>query len=402
VASTTFAACAERPAPREEGLSPSPSAPAASVTASPTSSPAVESPETAEELIDRFQSQGYPRLHGILVSQVGRYEEITYDMWIDAPRLWVNVVGSLLGPWISDGETTNISEPHGHIGALLLTDPFNVLVITCDDTRVIGHDRHLGRSSTMVRCRRKDADSDRTVWLDDATGLVLAGESSTGGGWGFTELEIDPVFPEGIFDLHPEPNELWFEVPTGPSLGPADDAIDRAIAVFDTYPPLRGSIVTSPRGEDDVGERFDLYVQGGDLRVDVVIPGTTYPWVGTTDEQPPYPYTVTMGLDPGFILGQCRAPEVLAHEEVLGRAATAISCPDYGVTGLDGESIYSVRVLWVDDGTGMILRGYYEESWGEHVGWFGFTELELDPQLPPETFEVTPVLVPYANAPGPD
>jgi hypothetical protein len=351
-----------------------------------------------DEALARFQ--GYPRFHGTLAYQESGYDELVYEMWIDVPGTWVNIVGAPMWPWISDGETTNISEPHMHIGVMFLTDPTG---LRCGEMRVIGHEEVVGRPSTVVGCRSLDGREEGKVWLDDATGLVLAGQDDGGrGGWTFTELEIDPVFPEGIFDLHPEPGELWFDVPSGPSLGPADEAIDGAVAAFERVPDLRGTFLSHTALEDHPSDRFDVYVRGPDLRVDVVIPGTTYPWVGTTAEQAPYPYSVAMGLDPGPALDQCRAPDVLAHEQVLGRSATAISCPDNGVTTLAGDPFYSVRVLWVDDGTGMILRGYYEESWGEHAGWFGFTELELDPEHAPMTFEVTPVLVPYANRPGPD
>jgi hypothetical protein len=378
VVGIVLAACDDPPttsAPASTRSSPS-TVPAGSPPPSTTPSPTVEAPRTAEEALARFQ--GYPPLHGTLAHQEGGYEEIVYEMWIDEPALWVNIVGATeFGPWVSDGQTSNIVEPHVHIGALLATDPREA-TLGCDHLRLIGSDEVLGRPVTGISCRSVWGDGTTTLWLDDETGMILAGESHGDEGsssWGFSELELDPAFPPGIFDLHPAPPMIWFEVPEA-SLGAedADDMVARAIAAFPAYPPLHGTLAVHDEFDDDT---FEVWIREPDLRIDVVIPGTSYPWVGETGDEPPDPYWRATQVDPRIALPQCVGPDLLAHEDVLGRPATAITCPVEGNDGL---------MLWLDDETGLIVRAYWER-FGE-AGWFGFTELEMEPAFPSDAFDV--------------
>lgn len=333
-------------------------------------------PESVDEALLGFE--GYPPLHGTLVVHTSTDGDIAFEIWIDEPALWVNVVGATeIGPWVSDGETTNISEPHMQSIALLLTDPRTAL-LDCADGRLIGGDEVLGRPVTGIACGRE---AERFVhWIDDETGVIIAGEGRDEDGassWEFTEFELDPTFPPGIFDLDPAPPTMWFDVPAGDGGAPGEDVLERAIASFGAYPAVHGTMVMHVSLEEDY--TFELWVHEPQVRVDVVMPGTSYPWVGQVGDDTPDPYGyAVLAVDPRYLSDACDEVAVVGSDEVLGRTSTILSCrrADPGTQA----------TVWTDDETGMILQEYWEDPWG--TGWFGFTDLELDPAFPSGVFDL--------------
>jgi hypothetical protein len=61
-------------------------------------------------------------------------------MWVREPefRVEVDLDGQPLGPWVSDGETTNILEPHVHAFAFTATDPRGPDLFFCDHMILAG------------------------------------------------------------------------------------------------------------------------------------------------------------------------------------------------------------------------------------------------------------------------
>lgn len=366
--------CAER-APSPSGEGGGSTAPTPPVAESPIASFAASPPDSVGEAVRRFE--GYPPLHGILVVHNLTEGDLTLEMWIDGPALWVNVVGATeIGPWVYDGETSNVLEPHVQSVALILTDPRTAL-LDCPGIRMIGGDEVLGRPVTGIECREDGA---RFVhWVDDATGMIIAGEGRDEdgpGSWEFTELELDPTFPPGIFDFDPAPPTLWFDVPTGDGATPGNQVLERAIASFASYPAFHGTALVHLSTDEDY--TFELWVREPQARVDVVIPGTSYPWVGEVGDDVPDPQRFALpAVDPRHLPDACTEVTVVGSEEVVGRTSTILSCRRADPA--------TRATVWLDDETGLIVREYWEDPWG--IGWFGFTELELAPAFPADVFE---------------
>jgi hypothetical protein len=179
---------------------------ASSAAASPTLSFSATKPATsAKEVISQALTSfgGYPPFWGTLV--VHSVEaDLTYRMWVREPefRVEVDLDGQPLGPWVSDGETTNILEPHIHAFAFTATDPRGPDLFFCDHLILAEIGQVAGRPATAVSCR---SDS-RTVtyWIDDEIGMIVGAKERSDEGlswWEFTRFELDPSFPPGVFEV---------------------------------------------------------------------------------------------------------------------------------------------------------------------------------------------------------
>ena len=179
----------------------SPSAPASS-TAVPS---ATRPPTSAEDVVsEAFTSfTGYPPFRGtLLVHSVEG--DLTYRIWVREPefRVEVDIEGQPLGPWVSDGETTNILEPHIHAFAFTATDPRGPDLFFCDHLILAGTGQVAGRPATAVSCRTESQTV--TYWIDDETGMIVGGKERSDEGlswWEFTQFELDPSFPPGSFEV---------------------------------------------------------------------------------------------------------------------------------------------------------------------------------------------------------
>jgi hypothetical protein len=162
-------------------------------------------PSSAEEVIAQSLEsfRGYPAFRGTLVlhSVEG---DFTYRMWVREPRLRVDldIDGEPVGTWVSDGETTNIREPHVHAFAFTATDPRGPALFDCDHVSFAGVEQVAGRSVTGVSCR--SASETNTYWIDVETGMILAGEQRSPNPrswWEFTDFRLDPEIPPELFDV---------------------------------------------------------------------------------------------------------------------------------------------------------------------------------------------------------
>ena len=146
---------------------------------------------------------GYPPFWGTLV--VHSVEgDLTYRMWVREPefRVELDIDGQPLGPWVSDGETTNILEPHIHAFAFTATDPRGPDLFFCDHLILAGTGQVAGRPATAVSCRTESQTV--TYWIDDETGMIVGGKERSDEGlswWEFTQFELDPSFPPGVFEV---------------------------------------------------------------------------------------------------------------------------------------------------------------------------------------------------------
>jgi hypothetical protein len=124
-------------------------------------------------------------------------------MWVREPKLRIDAgfPGGEPDTWVTDGQTSNIEEPHVHVVALLSTDPREIFR-SCQHPRLIGVDHVVGRPVTGVSCRSQTLNEAGTYWVDDETGVVLRGEKHKGeeaSSWAFIEIEFNPEFPTGVF-----------------------------------------------------------------------------------------------------------------------------------------------------------------------------------------------------------
>jgi hypothetical protein len=128
-----LASCAVRDAGAPPAGSAASSSPAISGRAS-------SSQDLIEEVLTSFP--GFPPLRGTQVIHTDE-GDLTFRVWIREPAVRVEPVGGVLGPWIVDGRTSNISEPHLHIVTLLNADPREMLLL-CGHPSLAGTDERLG------------------------------------------------------------------------------------------------------------------------------------------------------------------------------------------------------------------------------------------------------------------
>jgi hypothetical protein len=183
-----------------------PSSSSPPTAASPTPSPSATKPPTsAEDVISEALTSfgGYPPFQGTLVVHTVE-GDLTYRMWVREPefRVELDLDGEPLGPWVSDGEITNILEPHVHAFAFTATDPRGPDLFFCDHLTLAGIGQVAGRPATAVSCRTESQTV--TYWIDDETGMIVGGKERSDEGlswWEFTEFELDPSFPPGVFEV---------------------------------------------------------------------------------------------------------------------------------------------------------------------------------------------------------
>ncbi len=160
-------------------------------------------PSTAPELIGKVLTSfgGYPPLHGTLVFHTSD-GDLTLRMWVleSKFRVELSAAGGEPIPWVSDGVTSNISEPHLHAGAFLATDPREILR-DCAEPALAGANEVAGRPVTGISCDPGTGTEAGTYWVDDATGIVMRGEPTEPGeaSWEFTQIDFNPEFPPGVF-----------------------------------------------------------------------------------------------------------------------------------------------------------------------------------------------------------
>ena len=164
-------------------------------------SPSVSAiPDPVASAFARFT--GFPALHGEVVLSTADGDVFSFEIWAREPEFRIDArMGDTTVPWIVNEEGSNIREPHLHAPLLIQTDPRNI-VLSCDNHRVIGAGTVIGRSVTEIRCR--SGSEALAYWIDDATGLVLAGKGEDSR-WEFTALDLDPDFPPGLFEFEGEP-----------------------------------------------------------------------------------------------------------------------------------------------------------------------------------------------------
>lgn len=175
-------------ASREASVSPPPDATATDVS------------ETLYYAVRKFGR--YPYLHGMLLVRSGARDEVTYDLWVREPAFRVSVVGdSEIDPWVSDdGQSSNLDNYEVQFLVLYLTDP-RYSYPQCEDARPLGEDEVLGRPVLGFDCDW--GGKMVTLWVDDETGLILAGDGRIQGRsmtWEFTMIEWNPEFPTAIFE----------------------------------------------------------------------------------------------------------------------------------------------------------------------------------------------------------
>jgi len=158
-----------------------------------------------------------------------------------------------------------------------------------------------------------------------------------------------------------------------PSTSIAPDPVAEAFERFTAFPRLHATVLLHTSDGDDWS--FELWAREPEFRVDARLGDSVVPWIvneeGSNIREPHIHAPLLIQIDPRNLFMSCSGHEVIGSDSVIGRPVTGVRCRS-GSEPLE---------FWLDDETGLVLRGSGEGSRWE------FTSLTLDPEFPADVFE---------------